>query len=118
MKEGQNMPDDARIWKSRGVRAVRAGDQAQARRCFLAARDAQPDDLDVLLWLAWLAPTRQESLSLLARVLDLNPSNERARAAIRWARRRPDADAAPAEMGACVSCSQDRMIRAAGVIWR
>jgi lipoprotein-anchoring transpeptidase ErfK/SrfK len=86
-----NLPagNDARSWLRRGLLAVRAGDRAGARRCFQAARDADPDNIVALLWLAWLAPTQGESLVLLSRVLELDPKNERARAGIRWARRRP-----------------------------
>lgn len=82
-------PNDAVMWLRRGLRAVQAGDRVQARRCFQAARDANPDEIVALLWLAWLAPSREESLALLSRVLELDPTNERARAGIRWARRLP-----------------------------
>jgi lipoprotein-anchoring transpeptidase ErfK/SrfK len=92
-----NLPagNDARSWLRRGLLAVRTGDRAEARRCFQAARDAEPDNIIALLWLAWLAPTRGESLVLLSRVLELDPKNERARAGIRWARRRPLISEAP-----------------------
>jgi len=82
-------PNDAVMWLRRGLRAVHAGDRVQARRCFQAARDANPDEIVALLWLAWLATSREESLALLSRVLELDPTNERARAGIRWARRLP-----------------------------
>jgi len=49
----------------------------------------EPDNITALLWLAWLATSQQESLTLLSRVLELDPKNERAQAALRWARRRP-----------------------------
>ncbi len=42
------------------------------------------------------APSRRESLSLLSRVLELDPKNKRARAAIRWGRRRgPSSEPSP-----------------------
>lgn len=71
----------------RGLLAERAGDQAEARHWFWAVLDTDPDNITALLWLAWLAPNRQESLVLLTRVLELDPENERARAGVRWARR-------------------------------
>src|SRR5512136_820724 len=69
--------------------AEHSGDHAEARRCFQAARALDPDNIVALLWLAWLAPDREESLVLFSRVLELDPKNERAHAGIRWARRRP-----------------------------
>jgi peptide/nickel transport system permease protein len=76
-------------WLRWGVSAARAGDHALARRYFRAARDIDPDNVVVLLWLARLAHTRLESLALFGRVLELDPKNERAHAGIRWARHRP-----------------------------
>lgn len=97
MSEFLQPPNDAVMWLRRGLRAVQAGDRMQARRCFEAARDANPDEIVALLWLAWLASSREESLALLSRVLELDPTNERARAGIRWARRLPSmSEAQPA----------------------
>ena len=79
-------------WLRQGLLAVHAGDSAEACRCFQTVCDADPDNITALLWLAWLAPTRQESLALLSRVLELDPKNERAHAGVRWARRRPEFD--------------------------
>jgi hypothetical protein len=72
----------------RGLLAERAGDHAEARHWFQAALDTDPDNITALLWSAWMASTGQESLALLSRVLELDPENKRARAGIRWARRR------------------------------
>jgi peptide/nickel transport system permease protein len=80
---------DVQSWLRRGVLAARAGDRACARRCFQTAREAAPDSIFALLWLAWLAHTRLESLALFSRVLELDPKNENAHAGIRWAMRRP-----------------------------
>ena len=81
-----------RSWLRWGVSAVRAGDYAEARRCFQTARDVDPDNVVALLWLAWLAHTRLESLVLFSHVLELEPKNESAHTGIRWARRRPSPD--------------------------
>lgn len=80
-------PTDALMWLRRGLRAVHAGDRIQAWRCFQAADDADSDNVVVLLWLAWLSASREESLTLLSRALELDPHNEQAHAGIRWARR-------------------------------
>jgi lipoprotein-anchoring transpeptidase ErfK/SrfK len=86
---------DVRAWLRRGILAARAGDRGEARRCFAAAREADPDNIVGLLWSAWLAPAPQESIALLIRVLELDPKNEHAHAGLRWARRRPPSDEEP-----------------------
>ncbi len=73
-----------------GVLAERDGNRAEARRCFEAVRAADPDNVIALLWLAWLAPTKSQSMTYFCRVLELDPQNEKARAGIRWARQRPE----------------------------
>ncbi len=89
MTDSVQPPNEAVVWLRRGLRAVQAGDLDRARRCFQAAGDADPKNVVALLWLAWLAPSREESMALLVQVLEIDPRNERAHAAIRWARRRP-----------------------------
>ncbi len=78
---------DSQLWLRRGVAAARAGDLREARRRFRVARDAEPDNVTALLWLARLAHTPLESLALFSRVLELDPGNEDARAGIRRTRR-------------------------------
>jgi len=73
---------------SRGQVAARAGRKAEARYFFNAALDLSPEHPDALLWLAYVAGGGRPSLAYLARVLKVDPSNSRARAAIRWARAR------------------------------
>jgi hypothetical protein len=80
-------PTDALMWLRRGLRAVHAGDRMQGWRCFETAHDADSNNVVVLLWLAWLSPSRGESLTFLSRALELDPHNEQAHAGIRWARR-------------------------------
>jgi len=84
----QSPENHVRASLRRGLSAARAGDHAEARYWFQVGLETDPDNINALLWLAWLAPSGRESLSLLSRVLELDPKNERARAAIRWARRR------------------------------
>jgi lipoprotein-anchoring transpeptidase ErfK/SrfK len=85
----QKLAGDVSSLLRHGLLAGRAGNYSEARLWFRAALDVDPDNITVLLWLAWLAPTRHESLALLSRVLELDPKNKRAHAAIRWTRRRP-----------------------------
>ena len=94
---GKPAAGDVRAWLRRGILAARAGDRGEARRCFAAAREADPDNSVALLWSAWLATTRPESMALLTRVLELDPKNEHARSGLRWARRRPASGADPSD---------------------
>jgi tetratricopeptide (TPR) repeat protein len=70
------------MWLRLGLRAVRAGDYAEARRYFQWAHEARPDNVVALLWLAGLTDDRDAALALLNQVLELDPDNERARAGI------------------------------------
>jgi ABC-type dipeptide/oligopeptide/nickel transport system permease component len=80
--------NDIRGWLQEGLIAAHAGDRAEARRCFEAACELDPDNIIALLWLAWLAPGRRKCLASLCRVLELDPDNKRARAGIDWVRGR------------------------------
>ncbi|MBI5563661.1 MAG: L,D-transpeptidase family protein [Chloroflexi bacterium] len=63
-------------------------DPAAARKFFEKALERDPKNVTALLWLAGLSETAEESLRYAARVLEIEPKNERAKAAIRWARKR------------------------------
>jgi lipoprotein-anchoring transpeptidase ErfK/SrfK len=91
-KQTEQAENDVRTILRYGLSAVHAGHYAQARRLFQAALDRDADNIVALLWLAGLASTRNESLTLLSRALELDPQNEPARAGIRWARQLPLAD--------------------------
>ena len=71
-----------------GKAAARAGKKAEARYHFQAVLDADPSHPEALLWMAYLAGGGRPSLTYLARLLEVDPANRRARAAIRWARSR------------------------------
>jgi lipoprotein-anchoring transpeptidase ErfK/SrfK len=64
-------------------------DPAAARKFFEKALERDPRNVTALLWLAGLGETSEESLRYAARVLEIDPKNEPAKAAIRWARKRP-----------------------------
>ena len=79
--------DDApKIWIEKGKNAARAGKKAEARYYFRSVLAVAPDHPDALLWMAYLAGGGRPSLVLLARLLEADPTNQRARAAIRWVR--------------------------------
>jgi lipoprotein-anchoring transpeptidase ErfK/SrfK len=63
-------------------------DPAAARKFFEKALERDPKNVIALLWLAGLGETAEESLRYAARALEIDPKNERAHAAIRWARKR------------------------------
>ena len=83
MNEATLPPEEASMWLRLGLRAVRAGDYAEARRYFQWAREAAPDNVVALLWSAGLAGNRDQAVALLTRVLELEPHNEHARAGMR-----------------------------------
>lgn len=80
----------------RGEAAARAGKKAEARYFFQAVLNLVPDHPDALLWLAYLAGGGHASLVYLARVLQADPANQRARAAVVWAKDRARPQAATA----------------------
>jgi ABC-type dipeptide/oligopeptide/nickel transport system permease subunit len=86
MANSQEITNDVRSWLQQGLRAAHAGEKAEARRYFQEARNLDQDNIIALLWLAWLAPSRRESLTLFCRVLELDPGNKRAQAGIEWVR--------------------------------
>ncbi len=71
-----------------GMTAARTGQRAEARRLFEAVLRLDPRNEEAILWWAGLARDPQAALTALARVLDINPQNRRARAGIRDIRRR------------------------------
>ena len=70
----------------RGVALAKAGDRAAARPLVRRAVVQDPTCESAWMWLAGLAETPREALGVLERVLELNPLNERARAAAHTAR--------------------------------
>lgn len=84
----RDKPADLALLIDRGKVATREGKQAEARYHFQCALALDPDDTETLLWLAYLAGGGRPSLVFLVRALESEPSNSRARSAIRWARNR------------------------------
>ena len=82
MTKTVNSPDK---YLSLGIDAARAGRLSEARRYFNFALKQSPNHIPTLLWLAFVAPTVQQSRTILERVLALDPDNERARAGLTWA---------------------------------
>ena len=71
-----------------GQAAARAGQKARARHQFRTVLALDPANVPALLWLAWLSDDPRASLAYVARALESDPGNPRARAALQWARRR------------------------------
>ena len=71
-----------------GVTLAQDDQPAAARKFFDKALERDPGNVTALLWLAGLGETGEDSLRYLARVLEIDPKNDRAHAGIRWARRR------------------------------
>ena len=70
-----------------GMAAARAGRRAEARRFFESVLRLDPRNEEAILWWAGLAQDPRTALAALARVLEINPHNQRARMGIRTVRR-------------------------------
>jgi tetratricopeptide (TPR) repeat protein len=73
-------------WFEAGVAAAQAGRLQQARSHLRRVTVNDPQNEEAWLWLAGAADDPQETLACLAQALTINPKNEHAKAAIRWAR--------------------------------
>lgn len=62
--------------------------RAEARALFGAILADIPDNVEALLWMGALADRPEDSLRYIGRAVQLDPQNPRARAALRWARKR------------------------------
>jgi lipoprotein-anchoring transpeptidase ErfK/SrfK len=69
-----------------GIEAARTGRENEARGHLIAVLKQDANNIPAMLWLAFVLPSPQDTIRLLKRVLALDPSNERAKAGIRWAR--------------------------------
>ncbi|GAB4426207.1 MAG: hypothetical protein Kow0031_05960 [Anaerolineae bacterium] len=69
-----------------GIDAARAGKKTEAREYLKLALQQDPDYVPALFWMAFVAPSPQDSITYLGRILTLEPDNERAKAGLRWAR--------------------------------
>jgi len=76
------------VLMGQGRAAARAGQRARARRYFSAVLEHDPANQEAWLERAAVVDDPQEAMAHLARVLALDPKNERARQALRAARRR------------------------------
>lgn len=82
-----------------GIEAARAGKKQEARKYLRAVLRADANHVPALFWLAFVAPSPEESIRLLERVLALEPGNARAKAGLEWARRQlPPADSPAVEL--------------------
>jgi lipoprotein-anchoring transpeptidase ErfK/SrfK len=91
-----------------GKAAAQAGKKAEARYHFRMALELAPDHPEALLWLAFLFGGGRPSLAYLARLLEVDPSNQRARAAIRWARSRVRSQPIPSQSWPSVQARRSR----------
>ncbi|MDH7490148.1 MAG: hypothetical protein QHH80_11665, partial [Anaerolineae bacterium] len=60
----------------------------EARALFQAILADDADNVEALLWMGALAEKPEDSLRYIGRAVQLAPQNPRARAALRWARKR------------------------------
>jgi lipoprotein-anchoring transpeptidase ErfK/SrfK len=71
-----------------GILLINDGQPQAASNFFNKALERDPHNVTALLWLAGLCDEGEQSLRYLVRALEIEPRNDRAHAAIRWARRR------------------------------
>jgi lipoprotein-anchoring transpeptidase ErfK/SrfK len=67
-----------------GIRLVEEGRPEAARPFFEKALERDPANIPALMWLAGLSKTAADGYAYIARALEIDPRNGRARAAIRW----------------------------------
>jgi len=81
------MSDETTIKKklNLGIEAARSGQKNIAQVHLSAVLQLDPNNVPALFWLAYVSPSPQDSISLLERVLELEPDNERAQSGLRWA---------------------------------
>lgn len=77
---------DPRLAEAVALAGVERRDEARALFGTILADDA--DNVEALLWMGALSDDPHESLNLVGRAVQLDPQNPRARAALRWARKR------------------------------
>ena len=70
-----------------GIEAARNGNKETARAYLTKVIRQTPENIPALFWLAYVVESPQESITLLERVLALDPDNVRAKDGIRWAKK-------------------------------
>lgn len=68
-----------------GIAAFKAGDRTAARLTLQSALRDDPENISVLLWLAYLSTEFDKRVFYLNRVLEIDPQNERAKQGLQWA---------------------------------
>ncbi len=79
-----------------GIASARAGDLRVAYTYFNWVLEREPTNQQALIWKSAVSPDASEAVQCLEQVLRLNPSNQRARAGLEWARQRAQ-EQTPAE---------------------
>jgi CheY-like chemotaxis protein len=84
-----------------GIAASQEGDKERARSCFQALIDQNPRNEQAWLWMAGMAESPAEAVTLLERVLEINPNNEHARAGLQRSRAQAATPPPPWECPIC-----------------
>lgn len=80
--------EEAATLLTRAVTLVKAGQKAAAARLLRQAADLDPRNEEIWLWRAAIAPAPQDVLHFLQCVLEINPTNRKARVKIGWQQKR------------------------------
>lgn len=101
---------------SSGIKAHKVGDNATAWLHFQAALREDTENVTALLWLAYLAEDYEKRVFLLARVLEIDPDNERAHAGLAWAEKEDEDQSGEAAAAAeDVATLSQRLKKSVGV---
>lgn len=73
---------------SLGIAAARAGQCEEARRYLISVLVHAPENTTAMCWLAFVAPTPEQSVAWLKQALKLEPDNQRLKAGLKWAEQR------------------------------
>ncbi len=75
-----------------GARLVQEQQPDKARPFFAKVLERDPRNVEARLWLAGISDTAADSYRYITQALEIDPRNDRARAALRWARKREQAE--------------------------
>ena len=109
-RRGASGAGDPRLAEAVALATADRRDEARALFQAILADDA--DNVEALLWMGALADRPEDSLRYIGRAVQLDPHNARARAALRWARKRAPNAGQPSQRAA----SPVRPVAAAPVV--
>ncbi len=112
----ETQKQEALRWIKQGMAALRAQDTKLAQRCLLKAKDLDPDNPDVWLYLTATTRDLEKRRLLLQKVLSIAPDHPQARRALQEVERQQVAAAAPSAPAPAPAMEEERCPRCAAVM--